>query len=76
MTINGDYSGNIEFHALAKPLRFESSRTEFHVEAVPGTITMDLGDLKMNNVAGPVRFSTGTRDIEATDITGARWTSR
>jgi DUF4097 and DUF4098 domain-containing protein YvlB len=30
---------------------------------------MDLGDLKMSNVTGPVRFQTGTRDIDAKDIT-------
>ncbi len=71
VTINGDYSGTLEFRALARPLRFESSRTEFHVEAVPGSILLDLGDLKMTNVSGPVRFSTGTRDIEATDVTNA-----
>jgi len=41
------------------------------VEAVPGSITMDLGDLKLENVAGPVHFKTGVRDIEATDVTGA-----
>ena len=35
VTINGEYSGTLEFRALAKPLRFESSRTEFHVAAVP-----------------------------------------
>jgi DUF4097 and DUF4098 domain-containing protein YvlB len=70
-TINGDYSGTLEFRGLARPLRFESSKTEFHVESVPGFITMDLGDLKMTNVSGPVRFSTGTRDIEVTDVTGA-----
>lgn len=70
-TINGDYSGTLEFRALARPLRFESSRTEFHAEAVPGSITLDLGDLKMTNVSGPVRFSTGTRDVEATDVTNA-----
>jgi DUF4097 and DUF4098 domain-containing protein YvlB len=72
VTINGEYSGTLEFRALAKPLRFQSSRTEFHAEAVPGSITMDLGDLKMSNVAGPVRFQTSWgRDIEATDITNA-----
>jgi DUF4097 and DUF4098 domain-containing protein YvlB len=69
VTINGEYLGTLEFRALAHPLRFESSRTEFHVEAIPGSIRLDLGDLKMNNVSGPVRFSTGTRDIEATDVT-------
>ncbi|HYA18806.1 MAG TPA: DUF4097 family beta strand repeat-containing protein, partial [Bryobacteraceae bacterium] len=70
-TVNGDFSGTLEFRALARPLRFESSRTEFHVEAIPGEVTMALGDLKLNNVAGPVRFQTSTRDIEARDVTNA-----
>ena len=70
-TVNGDFSGTLEFRALAKPLRFESSRTEFHVEAIPGEVTLALGDLKLNNVSGPVRFQTGTRDIDAHDVTGA-----
>jgi hypothetical protein len=71
VTINGEYAGTLEFRALAKPIRFTSSRTEFRAEAVPGSITMDLGDLKLENVSGPVRFRTGTRDIQATDVTGA-----
>ena len=71
VTINGEYAGTLEFRALAKPMRFNSSRTEFRAEAVPGSITMDLGDLKLENVSGPVRFRTGTRDIQATDVTGA-----
>jgi DUF4097 and DUF4098 domain-containing protein YvlB len=70
-TVNGDFSGTLEFRALAKALRFESSRTEFHVEAVPGVITLDLGQLKLTNVSGPVRFQTGTRDIEVHDVTNA-----
>jgi DUF4097 and DUF4098 domain-containing protein YvlB len=71
VTINGEFGGDLEFRALAKPLRFNSSRTEFRVEAVPGSIMMDLGDLKLENVSGPVHFKTGVRDIEATDVTGA-----
>jgi DUF4097 and DUF4098 domain-containing protein YvlB len=71
VTVNGEYGGTLEFRNLAKPMRFNSSRTEFRVEAVPGSITMDLGDLKLDNVAGPVHFKTGTRDIQATDVTGA-----
>jgi DUF4097 and DUF4098 domain-containing protein YvlB len=71
VTVNGEYAGTLEFRGLAKPMRFTSSRTEFRVEAVPGTITMDLGDLKLDNVIGPVRFKTGTRDIQATDVTDA-----
>ncbi len=70
VTINGEFGGTIDLRALAKPMRFNSSRTEFRAEAVPGSITLDLGDLKLTNVTGPVRFRTGTRDIQATDVTG------
>lgn len=71
VTVNGEFGGSIEFRGLAKPLHFASSRTEFHVEAIPGTITMDLGNLSLSDVSGPVRFRTGVRDIQATDVTGS-----
>jgi DUF4097 and DUF4098 domain-containing protein YvlB len=70
VTINGEYSGTLEFHALAKSLHFQSKSTDFRLEGVPGNITLDLGELKMTNVTGPVRFQTGTRDIQATDVSG------
>jgi DUF4097 and DUF4098 domain-containing protein YvlB len=69
-TINGEYSGTLEFRNLAKFLHFRSSRTDFRVESIPGSIRMDLGDMKLDNVVGPVHFQTGSRDIVATDVTG------
>lgn len=71
VTVNGEFGGTLEFRALAKPLRFTSSRTEFHAEGVPGTISMDLGNLSLSDVTGPVRFRTAVRDIQATDVSGA-----
>lgn len=68
--VNGEFSGTMEFRNLAKPLRFTSQRTEFHAEAVPGSVTIDLGNVELQNVTGPVRFRTGTRDIKASDVTG------
>ena len=69
VNIKGEFSGSLEFRSLAKPLEFTSSRTEFRIEAIPGSVTMDLGDLKIANVTGPVRFQSGTRDIQVTDVT-------
>lgn len=69
VTIKGEFAGTLEFRAIAQPLEFTSSRTEFRVEAVPGSVTMDLGNLKIANVIGPVRFQSGTRDIQVTDAT-------
>jgi hypothetical protein len=71
VTVNGEFGGTIEFRGLMKPMHFTSLRTEFRAEAVPGTITMDLGSLRLTNVSGPVFFKTSIRDIQATDITGA-----
>ena len=69
VSVEGEYSGTLEFHALAKEMHMHTSRSEFRVEAIPGTVTLDLGDLKMKDVTGPVRFTTGTRDVDATDVT-------
>jgi DUF4097 and DUF4098 domain-containing protein YvlB len=32
---------------------------------------MDLSDMKMDNVTGPVKFRTSSRDVEATDVTNS-----
>lgn len=69
VTINGEYSGNLEFGQISKSFHFQSRQSDFRVEKLPGTITMDLSDLKINNALGPVRFKTGSRDVHVTDTT-------
>ena len=71
VTINGEYSGTLEFRELAKPLHFSSARSDFRVEQIPGSVTLDLSEMKINNVVGPVRFQTGTRDVQVTDVTNS-----
>ncbi len=71
VTINGEFSGTLEFRALAKPMHFESQRSDFRVEQIPGSVTIDLGEVKINNVVGPVKFRTGSRDVEAVDVTNS-----
>jgi DUF4097 and DUF4098 domain-containing protein YvlB len=70
VTIKGEYTGDLEFQRLAKPMRFQSKHTDFRVEAVPGDIKMDSGDLTLTNLIGPVRFTTSSRDVHATDVSG------
>jgi DUF4097 and DUF4098 domain-containing protein YvlB len=71
VTINGEFSGNLEFRGLAKPLHFESSHSDFRVERIPGSVTMDLSQMKIDNVVGPVKFRTGSRDINVNDVTNS-----
>ena len=70
VTVNGEFGGTLEFRNLAQPLQFTSQRSEFHAAAVPGSVTIDLGDITLQDVTGPVRFRTAVRDVKATDVTG------
>ena len=70
VTINGAYMGSLDFKNLAKPLQYEGTRnTELSVQAVPGRISMDLGDFTANNVVGPLKLVTGSRDIKIDQFT-------
>jgi DUF4097 and DUF4098 domain-containing protein YvlB len=65
VTINGAFTGTLDFKNLAKPLQFEGARnTELHVEAVPGNISMDMGGFTANGLVGPVRLITRSKDIK------------
>jgi DUF4097 and DUF4098 domain-containing protein YvlB len=70
VTINGGYTGSLEFKNLAQPLQFQGARnTQLHVEAVPGQITMDMGEFNGNGLVGPVRLVTRSRDIHLSAFT-------
>ena len=69
VTINGSFSGTMEFKKLAMPLHFESRQTDLTVAGVPGSITMDLREFNARNIIGPMRFVTRSRDIKIEEFT-------
>ena len=70
VTINGRFSGTLDFQTLAKPLHFESEQTDLRVEKLPGNISMSLSELRANNVIGPFKFVTHERDVHLEDFSG------
>jgi DUF4097 and DUF4098 domain-containing protein YvlB len=72
VTINGAFTGTQDFKNLAKPLQFEGARnTELSVQAVPGRISMDLGEFNAKDIVGPLRLVTRSRDIKVDQITNS-----
>jgi len=69
VTLRGSYSGELLFRNLAKPLHFESGRTEMRVERTPGQIRMALGEMTASNLEGPIELRTHSRDVRITDFT-------
>ncbi|MCC6586361.1 MAG: DUF4097 family beta strand repeat protein [Bryobacterales bacterium] len=68
-TVNGNYKGDITLRKLAKPVRFESSRTELRLERLPGFVQMTRGDLSADDVVGPVYLRGSNKDVEITNLT-------
>ncbi len=65
VTVNGNFSGEIQFRNLAKPVRFESAHTDLKVERVAGELRMGLGDMTANDIVGPLTLSSRrSRDVE------------
>jgi DUF4097 and DUF4098 domain-containing protein YvlB len=61
---------DIALRNLAKPVRYESSQTEFAVEKLPGEAHLDLGEIRVENAVGPVRLKSKSRDVRVSDFTG------
>ncbi len=71
MTINGPYTGNIEFHNLGGSIHFKGPQTDFSAEKIPGDVRMPLGNFNGSNLVGPVHIETRVRDVQISDFTNA-----
>src|SRR5579883_203304 len=71
VTINGTYSGVIQFRSLDKPLRYKGPQTELSFEKLPGQVRFALGDFSGSGVVGPTTLSTRSKDIQLTDFTNS-----
>ncbi len=71
--VTGTYTGDLKFRKLAKSFSFSTQATEFQVAKVPGQIHITVGDIRGNNLVGPVRLEARSRgrDIELVDFTQA-----
>src|SRR5262249_58713830 len=63
VTIDGDFSGTIKLHNVAKPARYNSSMTDLSFEKLPGRLEMDLGSLHATDIVGPTKLNTRSKDV-------------
>ena len=71
VTINGGYTGNVEFQNLSKPLHFVGPQTEVTLQKLPGLIRMPLGTFNASNLVGPARLETRSRDVQIGEFTNS-----
>ncbi|HEV2175960.1 MAG TPA: DUF4097 family beta strand repeat-containing protein [Terriglobia bacterium] len=62
-TVNGEFSGDVEFRGVSGTLRYTSSRTDLTLQKLAGRLTMDSGSLEASSVGGPFELTTREKDI-------------
>ena len=68
--LRGEFSESVKLSRLAKGFTFHSSRTDMELTALNGTLDLDSGDLRADDMAGPVRLTTRSKDVVLSGING------
>ena len=69
VTVAGTYTGQIELHNLAQPLRYEDPLITVNCEKLPGQVHMALGEFTGDNLVGPVQLNARSRDVQISNFT-------
>ena len=67
--LDGDFMETVKLSRIAKTVSFKSSRTDMDFARLEGDLNLDSGDLEADNVSGPLRLRTRSKDITINGIT-------
>jgi DUF4097 and DUF4098 domain-containing protein YvlB len=70
VTLEGDFYGDTHVEHVGSPFHLHSSRTDFAVAKLDGTFSLDSGDLRAEQAAGPVKIETRSKDISLNRVSG------
>lgn len=63
VTVNGEFSGEVQFRNIPQTLHYTSSRTELTAQKLTGRLDMEVGSLDLSGIDGPLQISTRQKDI-------------
>ncbi len=68
--LDGEFMESVKLEKIAQAVTFKSSRTDMLLARLDGDLDLDSGDLQANNILGPVRLTTRSKDIRLTGVSG------
>lgn len=72
VSLQGDFFGSINFAKVAKGVKFKSSRTDMELAKLGGSLTMESGEMRGNDMTGPFRMSANRSwDVRLEDFAGS-----
>jgi DUF4097 and DUF4098 domain-containing protein YvlB len=70
VTQNGEILGDVHMENVSGSIHLHTTVTELEVAALPGDLTFNSNDLRVNEAKGPVRVVTRSKDIDLNQIYG------
>src|SRR5579863_1747795 len=68
--MDGEFSESVKLSRIAKTIVFKTGRTDMEFAGLNGDLDLDSGDLRANDMIGPLRLSTRSKDISLDGVTG------
>lgn len=68
--LDGDFYEDIRLSKIAKGVIFKTSRSDMQIASVPGDIEIASDQVRGNDLTGPTRVATGSKDIHLEDVSG------
>ncbi|HEV2349410.1 MAG TPA: DUF4097 family beta strand repeat-containing protein [Terriglobia bacterium] len=63
VTVNGDFTGSLQFRNVTQTLHYVSSRTDLTTQHLSGRLDMETGSMDASDIDGPFEISTRQKDI-------------
>ena len=67
---NGEILGDVHLESVSGPIHLHTSVTDLQIAALPGDLTLDSDDLRVNEAKGQVRVETHSKDVDLSEISG------
>lgn len=68
--LNGDFTDSVRLSKIGKSVSFKTSRTDLELAKLGGELDLDSDSLRADNLTGPLRVSTRSKDITLDAVSG------
>jgi DUF4097 and DUF4098 domain-containing protein YvlB len=68
--MNGDFYEDVRLSKIGKTVIFKTSRSDMEIASVPGEIEIASDQVRGNQLDGPTRVSTSSKDIHLEEVSG------
>jgi DUF4097 and DUF4098 domain-containing protein YvlB len=68
--LNGEFMESVKLARIAKAVSFKSTRTDMEFSKINGELDLDSDDLHADQITGPTRLTTRSKEIRLEGLTG------